>query len=354
MIKKRLNAIYQSHKNEFSGTCLITRGAEILLSESNGFANLDFNVANAMNTRFDTASVTKVFTAVAVLQLVERGALRLDDKIHDILDLKGTAIPDDVLVKHLLNHTSGIADDADEEAGEDYSALFVDKPNYAIRNCADFLPQFAYKSSNFKAGTNVRYNNCAFILLGLVIERVVGMDYRSFVTAHVFKPAGMAHTYFGAKDEVCPNTAEGYFAVRDENGGFMKWKKNIYSCPPIGTADGGAFTTAGDLNMFICALKNGTLLSPGYTDMLFTPQCAFTRQHDFGMWRTGYGFEFIESDGTVLCMYKEGVNSGVAAMCAYYPELDICLNMLSNRDGSFWTICGELQAVLLEERLKSK
>ena len=346
---ERFDAVYRIYKESFSGTCLVTQGAKVLLAESNGLANRDFSVENSMATRFDTASVTKVFTAAAVLQLVEQGKLRLNDAIHDIIDLNGTAIPRDVRIEHLLNHTSGIADDADEEAGEDYSALFVEKPNYAIRDCVDFLPQFAYKPPNFAAGTNVRYNNCAFILLGLAIERAMGKDYRSYVADRIFKKAGMEQSYFGAKDEICPNTAVGYFAIRDLNGSLIKWKKNIFSYPPIGTPDGGAFTTVGDLDIFIRAILSEKLLTHEYTNMILASHCAFTRQNKFGAWRAGYGFEFIESGGKVFCIYKEGGNPGVDAICSYFPELDIGLYMLANQDGPLWNIYNEMQAVLFEE-----
>ena len=224
-MRESLNAIFEAHAAEFSGVCLIKTDADILLSAAGGLANRDFDVPNRIDTRFDTASVTKTFTAAAVLLLAAHGLLRLTDKIHEIIDLHGTTIPEDVTVEQLLTHTSGIADDAEEEAGESYSALFIDKPNYSLRTCADFLPQFAFKPPNFKAGTNVMYNNCAFILLGLAIERLSGMDYRSFVTERIFKASGMENTYFGAKDEICPGTAEGYFAVRDEHGGFIRWSK---------------------------------------------------------------------------------------------------------------------------------
>ncbi len=136
--------------------------------------------------------MTKVFTAVAILQLVEQGKLKLDDKIVNLIDLEGTKIPKDVTVHQLLNHTSGIADDADEEAGEDYAALFINSPNYAIRECKDFLKNFAYKEPNFKAGSNVRYCNCSFILLGIAIEKITGMKYQSYVTEHIFKKDGHA------------------------------------------------------------------------------------------------------------------------------------------------------------------
>jgi CubicO group peptidase (beta-lactamase class C family) len=345
-MKQQLAAIFRAYAPHFSGTCLVKSGAEILFSGASGLANRDFEIPNRLDTRFDTASVTKVFTAVAVLQLVEQELLRLSDRIGEIIDLSDTAIPGEVTIEQLLNHTSGIADDADEEAGEDYSALFIDKPNYSIRNCVDFLPQFAYKEPVFKAGTNVRYNNCAFVLLGLAVEKQTGMTYRDYVAQRVFTPAGMTNTFFGAKDEVCPHTAEGYFAVSDENGAFVKWKKNIYSYPPIGTPDGGALTTVEDLDKLIRALQSHTLLSPAYSAMIFTPHCEFTRPHKWGTWRTGYAFEFIEAGEKIFCMYKEGSNPGVDAIFSFYPGLDIGLHILSNQDGPFWQMYHDMQDVL--------
>jgi CubicO group peptidase (beta-lactamase class C family) len=345
-MKKQFETIYNTYESEFSGVCCVKNGAEILFSGVSGFANRDFEIPNSLDTRFDTASVTKIFTSVAVLQLAEQGLLRLTDRIHEVIELSSTAIPKDVTIVQLLNHTSGIADDADEEAGEDYSALFIDKPNYSIRNCADFLPQFAYKEPVFKAGTNVRYNNCAFVLLGLAIEKLTNMNYRDYVAENIFKPAGMTNTYFGAKDEICPNTADGYFAVIDNNGNFIKWMKNIYSYPPIGTPDGGALTTVNDLDKFIRAIKCNVLLSAEYSSIMSAPHCEFSRPHKFGIRRTGYAFEFIESGNKTFCMYKEGINPGVNAIFSYYPELNISLSILSNQDGSFWKMYHDMQDIL--------
>jgi CubicO group peptidase (beta-lactamase class C family) len=342
LLRERLNAIYQAHQSGYSGATLVTQGREALLLEAAGFACRDFGVANTVDTRFDTASVTKVFTAVAVLQLAEQNKLSLSDYIHDIIDLTGTEVPADVRVEHLLNHTSGIADDADEEAGEDYAALFVEKPNYRIRNNADFLPNFAYKKPLFKAGTDVRYNNCAFVLLGLAVERLSGMSYRSYAAERVFKPAGMSRTYFGAMDEARPDTAEGYFAVTGGDGSAT-WKKNIYSYPPIGTADSGALTTVRDLDRFMRAIQSGVLLSREYADMILTPHCMFARPKKPGVWRSGYGFEFIEAGGEVFCVYKEGENAGVQAMCSYYPGLDLGVYLLANQDVGLWGIVREIR-----------
>lgn len=348
-MKQQLEAIFSAYLDSFSGTCLVRDGNHVVFSAASGLANRDFGIPNQMDTMFDTASVTKTFTAVAILMLVQNGLLHLDDAITDIIDLSGTKIPSDVTIEHLLNHTSGIADDADEEAGEDYSALFIAKPNYSIRNCIDFLPQFAYKEPMFEAGTNVRYNNCAFVLLGLAIEKLCGIDYRSYVTKHIFEACEMKHTCFYSKDEICPGAAEGYFAIKDENGAVVKWKKNIYSYPPIGTPDGGAYTTVGDLDLFIRAIKDGKLLSKEYSCVMMKPHCDHVRPNPYGIWKTGYAFEFIEVDGNIFCMYKEGGNPGVDAICAYYPQLDITLNMLSNQDGPLWNLYHQMQEALFEE-----
>jgi CubicO group peptidase (beta-lactamase class C family) len=326
---------------------LVAQGEEPLVLMVGGLANRDFGIANTVDTRFDTASVTKLFTAAAILQLIGQGKLAFDSRVYDLIDLGGTMIPEDVQIEHLLTHTSGIADDADEEAGEDYAALFVDKPNYAIRSCADFLPNFAYKAPMFQAGTNVRYNNCAFVLLGLVIEKITGTGYRDYVTERIFKAAGMERTYFGAMDEVRPNTAEGYFAV-EHSDGSVTWKKSIYSYPPIGTADGGALTTVTDLHRFIRAIKGGVLLSPEYSALMLAPHCAFTRQHRHGNWRTGYAFEFIESGDETFCLYKEGLNAGVDAICAYFPAQDIGVYLLANAQGTLWRMYREIQAAVAD------
>jgi hypothetical protein len=135
--------------SDFSGVCLVTRGEEEIVHVAYGLAHHGFGIPNTTGTRFDIASVTKVFTAAAVMQLVDRGEFALDTRVMPFLGMTGTKISDDVTVFHCLTHTSGIADDADEEAGEEYEALFRDTPNHSIRETCDFLPQFAYKEPNF-------------------------------------------------------------------------------------------------------------------------------------------------------------------------------------------------------------
>ena len=106
---------------------------------------------NTLDTRFDTASITKLFTAVATLQQVDAGAFGLDTSAVGYLGLEGTAISPDVTVRHLLTHTSGIGDDADEEAGESYEAVWQTRPNYSVLETADFLPQFVHRAAELRA-----------------------------------------------------------------------------------------------------------------------------------------------------------------------------------------------------------
>lgn len=349
----QLHKIVNGFRDTFSGACLITRHGQPLLHKAFGAANRDFHVPNTVNTRFDTASVTKVFTAAAVLLLIQQGKLRFSDKITELVDLSGTRISEDATIEHLLTHTSGIADDADEEAGEDYAALFIEKPNYAIRSCRDFLPNFAYKAPNFAPGSDARYNNCAFILLGLAIEALTGMDSRDFITQHIFRPCGMERTCFQAMDAVCEDTATGYFAQCDGRGQLVRWRKNIYAYPPIGTPDGGAYTTVGDQERFLTAIRNATLLSPEFSSILMHPHSPYTRKHKYGVHQYGYGFEFLKVNGHILCMYKEGLNTGVAAMLSYYPQLAIGVHLLSNQDCAhldrpMWKINANIHQLLFD------
>ena len=177
----------------FPGVVVVRHAGATVFGEAYGYATPRWQIPNTVDTRFDTASITKLFTSVAVLQQVGAGRLDLDASIHSYIDLSGTTISEAVTLRHLLTHTSGIADDADEEAGEIYAELFVDKPCYAVMETVDFLPQFAHKPARAEPGSQARYCNASYVLAGLALERVVEESYRSYVTKEVFQPAGIVH-----------------------------------------------------------------------------------------------------------------------------------------------------------------
>ena len=332
----------------FSGVCLVKRGEETVSHRAFGLAHRGFGIANQTSTRFDIASITKLFTAVAVMQLVEREQFGLDTAVMPYLEREDTKISDAVTVFQLLTHTSGIADDADEEAGEDYELLFADRPNYSIRTTEAFLPQFAFKDPVFPPGKGVRYNNCAFVLLGLMIERATGLAYRDYVRDHIFRRAGMNGADFCAMDGVDPNLAEGYKKVTRVDG-TVEWRKNIYSYPPIGSPDGGATVTAIDIDTFIRAVRDGRLLNAASTRAMLTPH-VLVGDHGDHKTMNGFGFEFsVTPEDRIISIHKDGSNAGVAGIVAYLPDADTTIVLLANQDGPVWGILRAIQVMVLGE-----
>src|SRR5665647_3573355 len=199
-------------RHEFAGVVAVRRGAEHMFEGAYGPASRRWPVPVELHTRFDTASVTKAFTAVAVLQQVEAGRLGLDQPIHELVDLAGTQIPVEVTIGHLLTHTSGTV---------------------------DFLPQFVHKTPNFAPGEGCRYCNVGYLLAGLALEKVTGQGYREYVVEHVFGPATMRTAGFFDRRDPAHDVAEGWDPVRDADGRLITWRQNIFSYPPIGSPDGG-------------------------------------------------------------------------------------------------------------------
>lgn len=326
----------------FSGVVRVTVGGAERFAGAYGWASRAWRVPNTLDTRFDTASITKVFTAVSALQQVDAGAFTLDTPVTGYLGLQGTAIVPEVTLRHLLTHTSGIGDDADEEAGEVYEDVYRDRPSYAIRETADFLPQFAYRTPNFPPGTGCRYNNCAYVLAGLMIEKATGLPYREVVMRDVFGPAGMADSGFFRMDRVEERVAEGADPVRDASGAIVGWRRNIYSFPPQGSPDGGALVTAGDLDRFLRAVAEGRLMSPGSTAAFLAPHVTW-RERDGWTQRFGMGPWFrVEPDGSVLFMEKEGSNAGVSGILRHYPARDLTVVILSNMEDGAWEQIGRV------------
>ena len=323
-------------KEKFSGVVLITRGNTELYSGAFGFANRAWKIRNTLDIRFDTASITKLFTTVAILQLIDQKLLTFVTSAIEFLGLEGTKISRDVNVFHLLTHTSGIGDDCEEEDGEVYEDLWKTKPNYSIRNTKDFLPQFMHKEPNFPPGQGCRYCNCSFVLLGLMIEKATDMSYRDYVRKHVFEKAGMTHSNFLDMGQVNENVAEGSDPIRSEEGKIIGWKRNIYSYPPIGSPDSGAYVTARDLDRFLRAVQSGKLLSQELTKALFSPHVDY-KEKDGWIMKYGYCFWFyVEPNGKIVCVQKEGINAGVSGAMRYFPEQDINVVILSNMEEGVW------------------
>ncbi len=332
----------------FSGVVRVTVGDEERFAGAYGFASRSWRSRNTMETRFDTASITKLFTAVATLQQVDAGAFGLETSAVGYLGLEGTAISPDVTVRHLLTHTSGIGDDADEEAGESYEAVWRERPTYSVLEAADFLPQFVQRAPNFAPGQGCRYNNCGYVLLGLMVERATGRPYRDVIRADVFAPARMSDSDFLRMDRVNERMAEGADPIRDLAGSIVGWKRNIYSYPPIGSPDSGAHVTAADLDRFLRAVRDGRLLSPEQTAAFLAPHVVW-RVRDGWTQQFGYGPWFrVDDGGALVFLEKEGINPGVSGLVRHYPARDLTVAMLSNLEEGVWDPIGVAHETVME------
>jgi CubicO group peptidase (beta-lactamase class C family) len=323
-------------EDKYSGVVLLTQGKSRLYTGAFGYASRSWKVRNTLEMRFDTASITKLFTSVATLQLVDKGLFDLETSVIDFLKLNDTVISLQVNVFHLLTHTSGIGDDCEEEDGEVYEDLWKTKPNYSVTTTADFLPQFIHKPPNFPPGQGCRYCNCGYVLLGLMIEKASGMTYRDYVRQNVFAKAGMAQSDFFRMDRVHEDVAEGSDPIQDDHGNIQDWKKNNYSFPVIGSPDSGANVTASDLDKFLRAVKAGELLSPELTKAFLSPHIHYrtmdnwTKMYGYGLWF------YVDNADRIVCYQKEGINAGVSGLIRHYPDQDINLILLSNMEDGVW------------------
>jgi CubicO group peptidase (beta-lactamase class C family) len=317
---------------DFSGVVSLRRGGATVFEQARGLATPRWNVPNTLDTRFDTASITKLFTSVAVLQQVAAGDLDLELSIHHYVDLAETRIPIAVNLLHLLTHTSGIADDADEESGESYDDLYRDVPNYSVVETADYLRQFVDKEPLDEPGTATRYSNAGYILAGLALERVTGRPYREYVQSEVFERAGMNESAFFDRRLATPRVAEGG-DIRDG-----RWVSNMFSSPPIGGPADGAHSTAGDLLTFFDALRSGRLLDKEFTEEFFLPQVDVDEDTMYG-----FGLEFdMNDDDSVRSYYKEGVGVGASGIVRHYLEDDLDVVVLSNSEDGAWDLVREI------------
>ena len=311
----------------FSGILRVTRGDEVLLESCHGDANRADRIPVRPQTRFATASLSKMFTAVGVLDAAGRGELALEDPVVGLLpaDKRPTTLRDDVTVHHLLSHTSGIADYFEEDEDlpgyrEDYGAMWDELPTYRIRDYVTLLPLFADLPPICPPGTAYHYSNAGYVLLGILLAEVSGMPFAEAVERRVFEPAGMAASGYLAMDEVHPDVAQGYLRPLTPDG---PWRTNVFSVPAVGGGDGGALVTAADVERFLRAIRSGGVWRG------VTPELVLTRRATSSeRWSVGYGVDIRDDD----VFGKDGGDPGVAALARHVPATDTTVVVLANVD----------------------
>lgn len=262
---------------DFSGAVLVAREGRPIYSRAEGFADRAHGVRNTAQTRFRIASMGKMFTAVAILQLSQARKLDLDATVGSILtEYPNAEFGRGVTVRQLLTHTGG--------AGDFMSKLWAD--NYLRLNTpADYIALFGGRSPAFKPGSRFDYANYGFIVLGRMVEVVSGESYEDYLRAHIFEPAGMFSSGLNAPPIEASQLATSY--VKTVDG---------YGPPPppfqgAATPAGGAYTTVGDLLAFANALDGWRLLDRKHTQLLLAPKV----KGDDGEY--AFGFEVRDTNG---------------------------------------------------------
>ena len=277
----------------FSGVVLIVDGEDrILLHRAYGEASREYSVKNSLDTRFNIASMGKMFTAVAILQLAEQRRLSLDDPLTKYLPsfpVPSSGTP--ILIRQLLSHTSGLGDFLGTEAMR--NARTVDEMVTALPD----------KATAFEPGTDYRYSNTGFLLLGSVVEKVTGQDYFEYVEDHVFKPAGMTDTAFLNLDRINQRVAVGYERAFTEVG--REYLNNWFALDVHASPAGGAYSTALDMFRFARALRNGRLLSDASFRVAISPKPNAPRY--------GYGF-FLEDSQRGIVGHAGGFFGAAGAL----------------------------------------
>jgi CubicO group peptidase (beta-lactamase class C family) len=303
-----------------SGTVLLAHAGVPVLHRSLGLADRANGVPVTPDTAFQTASVSKMFTAASVLDQVAQGRVTVSTPVVDIVpaDRRPRHLSPDVTVHHLLCHTSGIADYFEEDeslpnAGIDYGAIWATVPPGRVQRPADFLPLYGELPPYGPPGDRWRYSNAGYVLLGEVVEQLTGRTFTDVVHDRVLRRAGMARSGFQRSDEPRAGSAVHY---------LPSGRTNVHSVPVIGGGDGGCVCTTAELVLFCRALADGTLLGD-LTELAVQRHAAI----DAG-WSYGYGV-MISPDGR---WGHGGGDPGVSAVVHHWPRQDVTVVALCNTE----------------------
>jgi CubicO group peptidase (beta-lactamase class C family) len=308
---KQLHAKYG-----FNGNVLVAKKGKILYENAIGWADHLRRDSLNINSQFELASISKTMTSTAILLLMERGKLRLDQNVKEFFP----NFPyDGITIKLLLTHRSGLMN----------YVYFVDKiwksehrdEHKGITN-TDVMNLIAqYKPAPYlKPDTKFHYNNSNFMVLGAIIEKVSGMSYTDFMRENIFKPAGMKHTavYSKANYDKIPVDVVGH----DRNSWRYSVVQNFLDGP---VGDKGIYSTVGDLYLFDHALKTGRLIKQETQDSAYTPRNPMIRGH----FSYGYGWRLFVSPGEKV-VYHTGWWHGFRHIYVRDLKDDITIVLLTN------------------------
>jgi D-alanyl-D-alanine carboxypeptidase len=298
----------------FSGAVMVTKTGKPIFSGAYGLSDRDKKTKNELGTQFRIGSMNKMFTAVATMQLVQNGKLKLNGTVGEYLpDYANKDLASKVTIHHLLTHTGGTGDFFGPE---------FDTHRLELRTLQDYVKLYGQRGLEFEPGGKWDYSNYGFLLLGVIVQKVSGQDYYEYLREHVYKPAGMTSTDSLPEDQTVAKRSVGYMKDRADDS----WKPNTDTLPYRGTSAGGGYSTVEDLQKFAEALKENKLLDAKHTEMLTTGK-ADTGGGD------KYAYGFMDRISAGVRSYGHGGGApGMNGELAIYPQSGYVVAVLANLD----------------------
>lgn len=287
----------------FSGTVLLAKDGVPIYQGAFGIANKDFDAPNRIDTKFNLGSMNKMFTAVAIAQLVEKGKLSFEDPLSKFIpDFPDKESAEKIRIKHLLTHTAGL--------GGYFSQKWAERSRQDIRTVDDMMALVkGDEKLQFQPGTKWQYSNTGMLVLGKVIEIVSGQSYYDYVRENISKPAGMTNTDCYELDKVNHNLAVGYDKQYTDTG--VTFKNNVFMHVIRGGPQGGGYSTVEDLLKFDQALRGGKLVSLEMVKTLTTAKPELNSPN------YGYGFQVGSAEGS---FGHSGGFNGINSDLTMYPN----------------------------------
>ena len=282
--------IYHAY-GQFNGSVLVAEAGKVIYKRGFGFANMDWNIPNAPETKFRIGSITKQFVAMLTMQLVEKGKIKLDGKLTDYLPDYRKDTGDQVTIHHLLTHTSGIPS---------YTGL----PGFwsdSTRNpySLDYIVKsFCSGNLEFESGTKYFYNNTGYFLLGVIIEKVTGKLFAEVLAENILQPLQMRNTGVDVEKITLANRASGYLK---QMGGFIN---EPYFVMQNAYAAGAMYSTVEDLYLWDQALYADKLLSKKSKEIMFKP---FLNNYAYGWGVRKIGLN-ASKDSLLVAAHTGGIN----------------------------------------------
>ncbi|MCP4156613.1 MAG: beta-lactamase family protein [bacterium] len=320
----------------FSGALILEKEGEILFQGAYGLADKNYNIPNRIDTKFNLGAISKVFTAVAVAQLVEKGKLDYEDLIVTHLD--GSWIGKDtagkVKIKHLLSHTSGL--------GSYFSKKFTSSSKLRFRDMNDYRALVKEDKPRFEPGSRFYYSNTGMLLLGPVIQSAGGKEFYHYIRENIYKPAGMVNSGCFESDRVVPGgVAIGYMRRYSSEGTY--WRNNNYDYMIKGGPSGGSYSTVMDLLGFARALRANKLINPESLELLTT------NKPELKSSMYGYGFTVAPRGDDRVAGHSGGF-PGMQVILSLYIKSDYTYVILSNYSTGMIPVKHKLETLIEEQR----